>query len=1813
MVSVVQADIKLDGYAVGEELYSGSQTLVYRGVRRSDRQPVVIKLLRHPHPTFNELVQFRNQHTIGAQLSHPHIIQLYDIAPYQNGYALIMEDYGGISLRQFCQIGALSLELFFEIALQICDGLHYLFQQQVIHKDIKPANILIHPDTHQVKLIDFSIASLLPRETKQLQSASELEGSLAYLSPEQTGRMNRGVDYRSDFYGLGITLYELLTGQLPYQSQDPLELVHYHIALQPVPPHQREATPVEVPEGLSAIVIKLLAKNAEDRYQSALGLKHDLQQARSLWQQTGTVPLLTLGLQDISDRFLIPETLYGRHQEVETLLAAFDRVAAGARELVLVAGFSGIGKTSVVNEVHRSIVRQRGYFIAGKFDQFQRDIPFSALVAAFRDLMAQLLAESDRQLAQWRSKILMAVGDSGQVLIEVIPELEQVIGPQPQVPVLTGSAAQNRFNRIFQAFIQAFTTPDHPLVIFIDDMQWADSASLGLIKLLLAEAAGGYLLFLAAYRDNEVYPAHPFMEMVQDLRRTPVSLTTITLPPLQESDIGGLVADTLHRSSQEVADITHLIYRQTQGNPFFANQVLKGLYEDGYIQFDSHCGCWHWNLEEIRLNLLSEDVVEFMMTRLRKLPADTQQVLKLAACIGNRFTRQTLQLVLATPEIDVGAALWPAIAEGLILSHDASPIAQPALERQNFLPKATPNSLLESQSSYSFLHDRVQQAAYHLIPEAERQGTHLTIGRLLLSHTPDIAHSHQIFEIANHWNAAIALIIAPQERLQLVRLNLAAGHKAKAANAYSAALGYLSQAIQLLPSTSWEQTYALTLELYLAAAEVAYLSTAYDRFEAFAQTIEHHSQSPLDKAQIYELKIQAYMAQLRMGDAMAAGIEGLSLLGIDIYCPVEGRGERPQLPAIAELEALPRMTDVAQLTALRILTTLTTTAYQTQTEIFRWVVLTQLELCLRHGIADRAGFAYSAYGWLCSVEDNIEQAYQAGQIALWLVQHSSSAANSLGCRVMQLVECFIRHRKEPVSATFAPLKETIQRALDTGDFEYVGYAAMNYCNHVLFSGDNLEHLSQMQQDYTALLDKYRQEFQLNYTRLWHQFTLNLQGLTPQPTELVGESCNEHSLLARFEAAQNHQSLFAFHSAKAILHSLFGEHSAAISHGEAAAPYAGSGAGLMLVPIACFHYTLALLGAATSDNPQRSVYVERAIAQHRILQAWADDCPANYGHRAALVAAELARVQGDYGTAIALYDQAIDQAKTHHCQQDVALANELAGQFYQQWSKPRIAQEYMLEAYYGYSRWGAKAKVTDLEARYANLLQPIFQSEHRETAGGLRPTSSSSRGTSSGSSTAAASLDLASILKASQTLSSEIELEGLLATLLNVVMEGAGAERCVLMLVEASDVMVEAIAQVGQPAQVMCHLPLEQSHMVPTKLINRVKRSQQPAIIIDATAHTLLSSDPYVLQRQPKSLLCLPILKQGKLLGLMYLENNLAVGVFTEDRVEVLNLLCSQAAISLENALLYQQTQAYARQLEHTVADLRQAQDTLQGAQMQLVQAEKMSALGNLVAGVAHEINNPVGFLSGNLTPAQDYIQDLLGLIDLYNQQFPQPGELIVEEIDAIDLDYVREDLPKLLASMKVGIDRIRNISTSLRTFSRADKDYKVPFNIHDGLDSTILILKHRLKAGESRPAIQVTTAYDDLPPIDCFPGQLNQVFMNILANAIDALEEANAGRSFAEIIHQPNQIEIQTRLHELENTVSIQIHDNGVGMPPAVKERIFDHLFTTKAVGKGTGLGLAIAHQIITEKHGGAIAVESTPGQGTKFVIHLPIKEETGI
>ncbi|MEH1963034.1 MAG: AAA family ATPase [Nostoc sp.] len=2116
MSAKVDGTVTIAGYQIIEQLYSGSRTQVYRAVREGDRLPVVIKLLKREYPTFSELIQFRNQYAIAKNLDIPQIIKPYSLEAHRNGYALVMEDFGGISLREFTQGRPLTLEQFQGIALQLLDTLHLLHQQRVIHKDIKPANILIHPDTKQIKLIDFSIASLLPRETQEIQSINGLEGTLAYVSPEQTGRMNRGIDYRSDFYSLGVTFFELLSKELPFESHDPMELVHCHIAK--LPPFLCDLNP-DLPLMLGEIVRKLMAKNAEDRYQSALGLKHDLVTCLEQWRETGKHTWFELGQRDISDRFLIPEKLYGRESEVQTLLEAFGHVANGGCELMLVAGFSGIGKTAVVNEVHKPIVRWNGYFIKGKYDQFNRNIPLSAFVQAFRDFMAQLLSESDTQLEQWQSQILAAVGENGQVLIEVIPELEQIIGKQPAIAELSGSAAENRFHLLFQNFIQVFTTREHPLVIFLDDLQWADSVSLNLLKLLMASNRG-YLFIIGAYRDNEVFAAHSLMLTLDEIEKASSPLNTLTLGSLSQADVNHLIADSLSCATSKALPLTELVYQKAKGNPFFTTQFLKALYEDGLITFNWEAGFWQCDVGQVRRRVaacrqtslaLTDDLVEFMSQQLQKLPDITQDVLKLAACIGNHFDLATLAIVLEKSHTETASDLWKALQEGFII---------PINEVYKFYQSETSTATVQASAQkvdtcgYKFLHDRVQQAAYSLIPEEQKQATHLKIGQLLLNNTPVTEHNENLFEIINQLNIGKSLIIEPSQQIELAQLNFKAGQKAKAATAYAAALEYSTTGIALLNlsqgQSCWQTHYNLTLALSELAAETAYLNGDFQQMEQWVDIVQQQAKTSVDKVKIYAVKIQADMAQAKKLEAVKIGLEALKLVGVSIPESPEPSDIQQALTQIAsnlegknieELINLPLMTDIEHLSAARMLVSIGPATYQAAPILFPLVICELVNLSIKYGNSPYSSYGYASYGILLNaIFQNIESAYEFGRLALNVAEKFN--APDIKASAFFVMGVCIAHGKIHVRETLPILWDAYQSGLEGGNFQFAAYAAIHKYQHTYLMGQELTIVAQEMATISDVLARLKQENALGLHQIFQQSVLNLLNPSEHPYILQGEVYNEETALPQMKDANDRTGLHHFYFNKLILCYLFGDYPQAQENVLQAEQYLDGVPGLLVVPVSYFYDSLTHLAVYPSvPDSQQESFLSRVTNNQQKMKKWAEHAPMNFLHKFHLVEAEQQRVQGNKAEAMDLYDRAIIGAKENAYIQEEALANELAAKFYLNWGKERIAQEYMTQAYYGYARWGAKAKVADLERRYPQLLAHILEQTRsplstNETIFRLESVTSTSSSSSSSSSVSVA-LDLATILKASQTLSGEIELEKLLSVFLHIVIQNAGADKCVFMLLESGCLLIHALAQLspgvtsGQNKGI-AHIdfypmllnpqPIEDSVDVPVSLINTVKRILKPAVIIDATVHPQLINDPYIQQQQPKSILCSPILHQGKLLGILYLENNLASGAFTRDRVELLNLLCTQVAISLENARLYRNSQNYAQQLEQSLAklqagevrfqnlannipgmvyqfriaadgststpyvssgcldlyglapelvmsgtdslyamnhpddqpgiaqaiaysaqtltpfkeewriilpsgtvkwiqsaarperqadgailwdgvvidisnvynelrlrkeaeaslakereflnviihnitdgivvcdasgkltlfnnatrefhglpveslpaeqwaehfslyqpdgqtplsiteiplfralegeivenaemviapkhgstrillasgqaifdplgnkvgavvvmrdisdrkkvelalqqkslDLEHALNNLQNAQLQIVQSEKMSALGNLVAGVAHEMNNPLGFIAASLKQAKPTFGDIIEHLKLYQSSLPNASDEIKNHAEEIDLDYSLEDLPKMIDSMTMACDRLKNISTSLRTFSRADKDYKVPFNIRQGIDSTILILKHRLKANEQRPAIEVITDYSTFPQVECFPGQLNQVFMNILANAIDALDESNANRSFEEIKLNPNRITIKTSLEN--GSVKITIADNGKGMTEEVKQKIFDHLFTTKAVGNGTGLGLAIARQIIVEKHGGQIIVESEVGKGTKFVIQLPL------
>ncbi|MGL5508093.1 MAG: AAA family ATPase, partial [Microcoleaceae cyanobacterium] len=1545
------------------------------------------------------------------------LVPILYLEPWGNSYALVMPDIGSISLDKYIQQKSLTLLQILEIALQLTNILHELHQQNIIHKDIKPANILIHPVSQEIKLIDFSIASLLPRETQEIQSPNILEGTLAYLAPEQTGRMNRGIDYRADFYALGVTLYELFTHQLPFIADDPLEIIHCHIAKIPTSVTQINST---IPETLAAVVAKLMAKNAEDRYQSAVGLKQDLQECYQQLKTTGTINHFPLGRRDWSDRFLIPEKLYGRQGEVETLLNAFERVANGTAELMLVAGFSGIGKTAVVNEVHKPIVRQRGYFIKGKFDQFNRNIPFSAFVQALKDLTSLLLCELDDQLNKWRQKILTAVGDNGQILIEVIPELETIIGKQPPVTELSGSAAQNRFNLLFQKFIEVFTQKEHPLVIFLDDLQWVDSASLQLIKLLMAEKS--YLLLLGAYRDNEVSPAHPFVLTVEDLRKSGVNINTITLAPLSFQDTNHLVADTLNCRPDIAQLLTTLIERKTQGNPFFTTQFLKALHQEGLIRFNWDLYYWECDISQVNTLSLTDDVVEFMALQLEKLPANTQKVVKLAACIGNQFDLNSLGVISQQSVTQVAIALWKALRDGLII-----PVSETYKFFQSEISDNSPDNSSNNNDiivTYRFLHDRVQQAAYSLIPNEEKPAVHRQIGELLLAQIPAQELDSQIFAIVNQFNLGEVKL---DQRPMIAQLNLRATKKARLTAAYEAAWQYAEIGLKLLDN-DWHQQPELSLQLHLEAANAAYLTGNFAQVDQLITIIVTNSPQLLDYIPALEIQIQSLIARNQLSEAIKVARQVLEKLGVILpnipdqeITQTAMEAIQNQIASVKNIFALPAMNVPEKLAAMHILSSMASAAYIGDPALYPLIVLKQIELSLQFGNTAETAYAYSTYGLiLCAFGGKIELGNQAANIALQLMEQYS--VFQFKAKIFNLVYPFVRIWQNPWRESLTPLLAGYQAGLESGDTEFAAYCVFNHCLISFFAGVNLQELQQSMTIYGQAIAQLKQSTALNFHQIGQQAVENWLGASEPPHLLTGNIYDERERLPQHKTAGDSYSIGTLYVHKTILAYHFAEPAEALTIAEIAENVVKNVAGTVKFGIFPFYHALILLANGNNN-------ITNDLEQ---LKNWANFAPMNFQHRCQLIEAEQYRLAGDYLQAIALYDQAIAGAKENQFAQEEALGNELVAKFYLEWGKEKVAASYMQEAYYCYAKWGAKAKTDHLEKRYPQLLRQILQQNNEgvnfqqsltkiTTPHLISQTFTISMDSSGGLNS---TLDFMAVIKASQSISGTIHLEELVHQLTQVILQHSGGDRCALLQPDnQGEWTVRAIATLEEVN--LYPEKLDKNSNLPIKLIQYVKNSQF-VVVIDNLTTDLPVIDDYLQQVQPQSILCSPILNQGKLIGILFLENKTTSGVFTSDRLLIINFLCTQAAISLENARLYQQAQNYAQELEKS--------------QLQIVQNEKMASLGNLVAGIAHEVNNPIGFLNGSISHAQENLQDILDHLALYQEYYPQPVPAITKHAGEIDLEFLWEDSPKLLNSMQEATDRIKSISNSLRTFSRADTD-----------------------------------------------------------------------------------------------------------------------------------------------------------------------------
>ena len=1771
------ANLRIPGYELTEVIHDGCNTIVYRGKTVAEQQPVILKILKAEYPSIDAIVRLKHEYQITAHLDQECIVK-YQLQEYQNRLALVCQDFGGQSLKQLLSKQKLDHSLCLSIGIQLAQALSLLHEQQIIHKDIKPANIIINPQTKQIKLADFSIASCW-NETLQPINPNQLEGTLAYMSPEQTGRMNRYVDYRSDFYSFGVTLYEIFTGQLPFNSNDPLELVYCHLAQQPVPLSQINPA---IPPEITQIVGKLMAKNAEDRYQSAAGLLADLEICLHQLQTSNKIANFTPGRLDILSQLLIPQKLYGREQQVNVLLAAMQRVGEGSSELMLVSGYSGIGKTSVINEVNKPITRQRGYFISGKFDQFQQNIPYIALIQALSALIKQLLTENAAQLQAWKNKILKALGLNGQLMIDLIPDLELIIDLQPEVAQLGPIESQNRFNRVFTEFIRVFAQADHPLAIFLDDLQWADLATLKLMQLLITDSESKHLLLIGAYRDNEVNCNHPLIQTLESIKATCLTINNIVLQPLNLENVTQLIADTLTHTNN-LSALAELIYHKTAGNPFFITQLLQALYQENLLKFKypqppDNVGSWQWDLQEIQtIGITDQNVIELVASRISKLPEATQEIVKIAACLGNVFTLDVLSIVNESSPVITANVLYEALQMGLIL-----PLSE-AYKIPLLFAKQTP-TLEIPQVSYKFLHDRVQQAAYSLISVEDKKTTHLKIGQLIWQNTPPAKIETYIFDIVNQLNFGIDTLILPAQKYEIVRLNLTAGRKAKASTAYSLSLKYLTTALELLSIDAWQNQYDLTLAVHVEAAEAAYLTGEFEQVEKITKIGLQQAKNIFEQLKIYEVQILTCITQKRYQVAIEIGLSVLKLLGFSfskkptkiniilslLQTKITIIGKR-----VEDLMNLPAMTEAKILAVMEMLNVISAACYLSCPELNLVITLSRVNLSIKYGNAPISALTYAGYGFiLCAVVNDIELGYKFGNLALNLLAKSTNKA--INVKVLLNVGLLVYPWKRHLKESIALFQLGVKSGLESGNLDYTGWCYFEECLYSYMIGQELTSLERKIATVAYAIRQISQALPLNHNQMVWQAVLNLTGASIEPHRLIGEAYNEEENLPQYIAAKDITSLCALYWCKLQLSYLFGKYSQALEHSQQAAKYLVGITGSPIVPLFYFYDSLARL-AMYSHEPKQVLKIVQA--SQKKMQHWAKHSPMNYLHKFNLVEAELYRVLGKTHQAMDYYDRAIQGAVENGYIQEEALANERAAEFYLHLGKQKIAKTYMIEAYYTYVRWGAIAKAKELESRYPYLVASTFEKISSDITISMTSTSTQKN----------LSLDMSTVLKASQALSGEIVFSRLLEKLIQLVKENAGAEKVIYIAKIDNQLLVENRLNSSKD-YVNVFEPLADDELdIPISLINYVERTRSYLIIDHALEDERCKLEPYVLANKTLSILILPMIHQGELTGILYLENNLTKGAFTKDRLEVLSIITAQAAISLENSRFYTTLET---RVEERTAELQATLQELRQTQLKLIQSEKMSSLGQLVAGIAHEINNPISFIYGNLEYTDKYTKSLLDLIKLYQKYYPNSHSEIISKSEEIDLDFLETDLPEILSSMHVGASRIRDIILALRNFARLDESTRKAVDIHLGIDSTLTILQPKLAE------IEIIKEYGELPLVKCYAGEINQVFANLIYNAVDAIQDKPTQQTAS------GKIWIRTEAND--KSVLIQIADNGMGISAEVLTKIFDPFFTTKPVGKGTGLGLAISYQIVVLQHNGQLTCTSIPNVGTELTITLP-------
>ncbi|XXX73135.1 ATP-binding sensor histidine kinase [Sorangium sp. So ce134] len=1776
--------LTISGYQAIAKIYESGNSLVYRGRRASDGRPVILKLLRSDYPSPTELTRYRHEYAVLSNLEAPGVVRALDLCRHEKGLLLVLEDFGGHSLAHHLQSGRFDIAAFLPLAIAIARALHDVHEGRIIHKDLNPSNVVFNRETGTVKIIDFGISTRLSREELSIKSPAVIEGTLAYISPEQTGRMNRSLDHRTDLYALGATFYELLTGAPPFGATDAMELVHCHIARDPVPPHARCPS---VPVALSDIVMKLMAKTAEDRYQSTAGLLHDLAACRGLLDAAGEIAPFPLGRADASGDLRIPQQLYGRASEVKALLEAFDRVARGGAELMLIAGYSGVGKSALAHELYKPITEVRGYFVAGKYDQLKRSTPYTAITSAFRDLVRQIVAEPEAQFAEWRSKIKAALGANGQVLVDVIPEIELIVGEQPPVPALGPAESQNRFVRVLQNFVRVFCDAERPLAVFLDDLQWADAASLRVIELLMTDAELRGLLVIGAYRDNEVGAAHPLSAALASLRREGAIVREISPGPLSTEMVCRMLADALRAEAAAVMPLAALVARKTGGNPFFVNEFLRTLHQTGCLRYDAGRAAWTWDVEDIESRNITDNVVELMIGKLRGLPADTQRALMSASCLGNRFDLGRLAVILEETRGDAHRHLLPALHEGLIVP--LSPM-EPAAPDDLAAPLVFPD--------YRFLHDRVQQAAYAMIEEGERSGLHADIGRLLLRSLGGRDPEENVFDIVHHLNRGADRLLDAAERRRLAELNLVAGRRALLSAAFDAARGYFGEGLALLPAGAWRSDHALTSALHVGAAEAACMNADFGAMKELVDAALSEIRDVIDRSKLYELLILYHHTQAEFRKAVDIAVEALAQLGetfpaspgvqdfLDAYTKTT---KQVAEVGFERLGRLPPMTAAPKEAALEILRRAIHASYFAAPEMLGLFICRALDLTMDHGESPLASYALAAFSVLVNAGvGDIRTGSRFGELAIEVHRRRDELLYK-AC-VYNFYYGLSRHFYRPARESQAPLIEGYLSYAENGDAESAAYCLINAFVCGAVSGQNLLELESTFERYIEEVFKFKQAQVINQLSVWRQVIRNLTGRSELAAKIKGEFFDAEQVLPGLYATGNFNTVNYIHTAQAMLYFIFGDYELAYKHAAETEPTLGASTGKVFTPLHTFYYSLSMTALYPAASPEDKERYRAKVSENQAkLKALSETCASNFLHRYLLVEAELARLDGRANEALDLYDRAIASASEHDYVNEAAVACELAGRFWLAQGKEKLARVYLADACYHYNLWGAARKTQDLQERYPQLAP-------REAISQRSPEIAPSRTFVTTTSLGASRLDLRTVLKAAQAISGEIVLDRLLAKLMSVAMENAGAQRGCLVLRDSDGLRVEAEVDWtdGREDARFPGLPLDEAAaldrpLVSAGIVQYVARTGQSLVLADASVDRQFQRDDYVAQRRPRSVLCTPIIHHNDLYGAIYLENNTTTGTFTQDRLELLTMLSSQMAISIENAKLYTGVEQKVRE---RTAELEEAHATI-------VRLEREAVENQMAGGFAHEMRNALSgaaMVLGTVTQGGETLcaknaARLGELFDLLKDDIPE-GKLKAVLARLGDIEEAEETLDSVLCMVGDCTARALGVTNSILEYSKLGVALAGNEAVSFRRIVESVAARHREEFARQGVSIEL-----DLRGGSAVVGNeshFDSIVNNIVLNARDALLLVGDGRSRRVRIATVDEGEFQV----------LTVSDNAEGISADNLSKIFQPFFSTKPT-TGVGLGLSFVSRIVA-MYGGTIDVDSDAERGTTFAVRLP-------